>query len=251
MTNTVSRVAVLCDIHGNLAALDATLADVRRANVERIVIGGDVLPGALPRQTVERLLALDVPTEFLYGNGEIAVLDALAGREPRVGALYRSMIDWNAQQVADYAEVLAGWPMLVELNVVRVGRVVVCHATPRNEDEIFTRVTPDERLLPIFSVIGAAVVVCGHTHMQFDRTVGQTRIVNAGSVGMPFGSTGADWLLIDGGLHLRRTAYDVASTAAQIASSDCPQAEQLFAAPLLHPPAESDMLAVFAKAELE
>lgn len=246
---TVSRVAVLCDIHGNLSALDAVLTDVRRADVERIVVGGDVLPGPMARETLDRLLSIEVPVDFLYGNGEVAVLDALAGRDPRVGESYQALIAWNARQVAVYRELLASWPMTVELNVEGIGQTLFCHATPRNEDEVFTRLTPDDRLLPIFSGLGASVVICGHTHMQFDRTVGGTRVVNAGSVGMPFGAVGADWLLIAGGLHLQRTAYDTNSAAVQIAATECPQAEQLFARTLLNPPAESDMLAAYARAE--
>src|ERR1700739_4764788 len=75
-------------------------------------------------------------------------------------------------------------------------RVLFCHATPRNENEIFTRLTRDDPLMAVFAGVKASVVVCGHTHMQFDRVVGGVRVVNAGSVGMPFGKTGADWLIL-------------------------------------------------------
>lgn len=74
MTATSTRVAALYDIHGNLPALDAVLDDVRRAGVDCIVIGGDVLPGPMPRETLGVLRGLDVPADFIHGNGDLAVL---------------------------------------------------------------------------------------------------------------------------------------------------------------------------------
>ena len=67
------RVATICDIHGNLPALDAVLQDIRQAGVDQIVVAGDVLPGPMPRETLVRLLDLDPPAQFVYGNGELAV----------------------------------------------------------------------------------------------------------------------------------------------------------------------------------
>ena len=91
--------------------------------------------------------------------------------------------------------------------------MLFCHATPRNDNEIFTRLTPEEHLLPIFARLNADIVVLGHTHMQFDRMVGTVRVVNAGSVGMSFGEPGADWLLLGPDVQLRHTRYDLAKAA--------------------------------------
>jgi diadenosine tetraphosphatase ApaH/serine/threonine PP2A family protein phosphatase len=99
--------------------------------------------------------------------------------------------------------------------------------------------------------VDAAVVVCGHTHMQFDRTVGQTRVVNAGSVGMPFAEPGAYWLLLGPDVQLRRTAYDLTKAAERIRGTQYPQADTFAAQSVLQPPSEEAMLAVFAKAELK
>jgi diadenosine tetraphosphatase ApaH/serine/threonine PP2A family protein phosphatase len=129
--------------------------------------------------------------------------------------------------------------------------VTFCHATPRNDTEIFSRETPDEKLIPIFDTIGASVVVCGHTHMQFDRIIGSTRVVNAGSVGMPFGKPGAYWLLLDNGLKLKRTDYDLEKAAQRIRGTDYPQAEQFAAGNVLDPPSEETILAVYRNAELK
>ncbi len=125
-----------------------------------------------------------------------------------------------------------------------------CHATPRNDTEIFTRLTAEERLQPIFQGADAAVVVCGHTHMQFDRTIGGIRVVNAGSVGMPFGEPGAYWLLLGPEIELRHTPYDLAKAAERIRATKYPQAREFAERNILQPPTEAEMLQAFGKAEL-
>ena len=191
------RLAALYDIHGNLPALEAVLEQVREADVDHVVVGGDVLPGPMPRETIRCLLDLEIPVQFIYGNGEVAVLEQMAGKEPAgVPEQYLPAMRWTAEQVQEHRALLSSWPMTLRVDVRGLGDVLFCHATPRNENECFTRLTPEDRLLPICDGLGASVVVCGHTHMQFDRIVGRTRVVNAGSVGMPFGEPGADWLLL-------------------------------------------------------
>jgi hypothetical protein len=129
--------------------------------------------------------------------------------------------------------------------------VLFCHATPRSDTEIFTRLTAEERLLPLFEGLDAAVVVCGHTHMQFDRTIAGVRVVNAGSVGMPFGEPGAYWLLLGPDVRLRYTPYDLAGAAARIRGTAYPQADDFAARNVLVPPSEAAMLDAFARAELK
>lgn len=72
------RVATLYDIHGNLPALEAVLQDIQQANVDQIVVGGDVVPGPMPRETLQMLLDLDRPVHFIQGNGELAILAQMA-----------------------------------------------------------------------------------------------------------------------------------------------------------------------------
>src|SRR5262249_33739989 len=155
--------AVLNDIHGNLPALEAVLEEVRRAGVDRIVVGGDVFPGPMAHQVLRRLLPCGLPVGFIFGNGEVAILGAAAGGAPRVPEAYLPSIHWNAEQL-EAAEVrtIAEWPMTLRLNVPALGDVLFCHATPRNENEIFTHLTADDRLIPIFDAANATVVVCGH-----------------------------------------------------------------------------------------
>jgi predicted phosphodiesterase len=129
-------------------------------------------------------------------------------------------------------------------------RVLFCHATPRSDNAIFTRQTSEVLLTGVFEEANAGVVVCGHTHMQFDRMVGRTRVVNAGSVGMPFGAPGAYWLLLADGIELRRTTYDLASASKAILSTAYPRAEEFVSNNLANPPSEESMLAAFGRVEL-
>jgi predicted phosphodiesterase len=221
--------------------------------VDCVVVGGDVLPGPMPRETLAYLLDLGIPTKFIYGNGESAVLEEIAGRNPAsVPETYRPIIRWTAQQLPEeYKSMLAGWPATVLLEISELGRVLFCHATPRNDTEVFTRLTPEERLLPIFAGLKVEVVVVGHTHMQFDRMIGSTRVVNAGSVGMPFGAPGAHWLLLGPDVQLRHSSYDLASAAERIRKTDYPQAEEFAIRHVLQTPSEEEMLAAFSRAELK
>jgi predicted phosphodiesterase len=256
------RVAALYDIHGNLPALDAVLAEIRTIGVDRIVIGGDVLPGPMPRETMARLLELDIPTEFIYGNGDLSILAQLTASDPSAVTYWgttgdvavpepmRELIRWTARQVSEYREVLASWPLTTTMEIDGLGTALFCHATPRNETDIFTRLTPDERLLPVFAGVDASLVICGHTHMQFDRRVGPTRVINAGSVGMPFGTTGADWLLLGPGVELRKTLYDTAATAEQFRRTAYPMVEEFAIRYLLQPPSEEEMLTAWGQYEM-
>jgi len=246
------RVAALYDIHGNLPALEAVLEDVRRAGVDLVVVGGDVCPGPMCAESLACLRALGLPTRFIRGNGDRQTL-ALASGEAVVGVpeVYLPAMRWVASQLdAEALSVIAEWPGTIAIETEPLGRVLFCHATPQSDTPIFTRLTAEERLTPLFEATGADVVVCGHTHMQFDRMVGSVRVVNAGSVGMPFGEAGAYWLLLGSDLQMQRTAYDLSSAADRIRATSYPQAEEFASRSVLQPPGEQEMLDLFSKAEL-
>jgi len=175
------RILALYDIHGNAEALDAVLADPRAAAPDAIVVGGDVVPGRSARQALDRLAALSAAGRTVLhvrGNGE--------------------------RESGDPA--LLAWPATVELD-----GILFCHATPRGDEELLTRISSPERWAAALAGVTQPLVVAGHTHQQDDRTVGAVRFVNAGSVGLPYeGDPGdARWLWIEDGVpHLRRTAYD-------------------------------------------
>jgi putative phosphoesterase len=245
------RIAALYDIHGNLPALEAVLDDVRQSAVDQVVVGGDVVPGPMMRETLECLQNLGMPVQFIQGNCEIAVLAERSGTQPpawyhTVPEQAKEVLRWQAQQLHPENERLfASWPRTLRMQVEGLGEVLFCHATPRDENECFTRLTPEGRLLPVFKGLNAALVVCGHTHMQFDRRIGPVRVVNAGSVGMPFGEPGADWLLLGPDVQLRHTTYDLTDAANRIRATDYPQADDFAARYILQPPSESQMLEVF------
>jgi predicted phosphodiesterase len=243
---TLMAIAALYDIHGNLPALEAVLEEVRAAGVDRVVIGGDVLPGPMPIQCLDALAALEIPTAFIAGNGEAAVLAECEGRDCGVPARYRPRVQWVATQLkADHVRAIAAWPA-----TLRIGDVLFCHATPRSDTEIFVKTTPASALAPIVEAAGAPMIVCGHTHMQFDRAVGRVRVVNAGSVGMPFGVPGAYWLLLHDGVELRRTGYDLEAAAGRIRATAFPDAGEFADGNVLSPPSEAHMRETFAKVEL-
>jgi len=246
-------VAALYDIHGNLPALEAVLAEIRREKIDRIVIGGDVVPGPMPRETIARLQSLDTPAQFIRGNGDREIVSWRRGVESdAIPEPYRETMRWVARQLRDEDEqLLAGWPQTLRLEIPNLGEVLFCHATPRNDTDIFTRLTPAENLTPVFAAVGARVVVCGHTHMQFDRTIDDVRVVNAGSVGMPYAEPGAYWLLLGPEITLRHTKYDLAKAAEVVRGTSYPQAEGFAANHILQPPSEARMLEAFTELGLK
>jgi putative phosphoesterase len=247
------RVAALYDIHGNLPALEAAMDDIRAARMDQVIVGGDVVLGPMPRETLAYLSDLDIPTQFIQGNCDRYVLE-----EARGTASYAlppevlETIRWVARELGPEVEgILAGWPSTLRVEIPGLNDVLFCHATPRSDTEIFLRTTPDDRVSRLLDGVDASVVVCGHTHMQFDRTVGKTRVVNAGSVGMPVAEPGAHWVLLGPDVELRRTSYDLSKAAELIGATAYPGARDYAEHNILHPPTEEKMLEVFARKELQ
>jgi len=187
-------IATLYDVHGNLRALEAVLQEIPEDAT--IVVGGDVVAGGQqPAETLERLRALGDRVKWVRGNADRELTPGEPALAPP-GVLDETRAALTDEQIA----FLHSRPPTVQ-----IGRILYCHATPRNDVDVFTERTPEERLTSIFADIDADVVVCGHTHMQFDRTIAGKRVVNSGSVGMPYeDQPGAYWTL---DLEHRRTGY--------------------------------------------
>jgi putative phosphoesterase len=195
------RVAALYDIHGNLPALEAVLAEVE---ADAIVLGGDIIGGEEPAKVLERLRNLE-NAHWLRGNAE---RELVSPGPPREGGPPPGVMEELNARLADEVDFLYSLPEQVTLDVDGLGEVLFCHATPRNDYEIFTILSPDERVLELMGGVPQSVVVCGHTHVQDDRNVGEYRVVNAGSVGMPYeDAPGAYWALLGPDVELRRTSY--------------------------------------------
>ncbi|MCW2976543.1 MAG: metallophosphatase family protein [Actinomycetia bacterium] len=196
------RVAALYDVHGNLPALDAVLAGV--PDDAAIVVGGDVAAGLFPAETLERLRALGDRVHWLRGNADRELTPGEEGLAPA------QMLDWVRTQLSDeQIAFLHGLPPSVTLDVDGVGRVLFVHATPRNDVDIFTERTPEERVAPSFAGVDADLVVCGHTHTQFEREIAGLRVLNAGSVGMAYeDAPGAYWALVGPDVQHRRSTFE-------------------------------------------
>ena len=238
------RVAALYDIHGNLPALRAVLADAEREGIDAFVIGGDVASGPMPRETIERLMELGSRARFVRGNSDREVVDAhdrhIGVSEANDPAL-RPAVFAAACISSDQRDFLAGFPPTVELDLKALGGVLFCHGTPRSDSEIITRLTPEQRLRELLEGVEQPVVVCGHVHQQFDRQVDRWRVVNAGSVGVPYeGAPGAYWAQLGERVELRRTEYELAPALAELRASGFPELDEMLKESLLEPldPAE-------------
>jgi putative phosphoesterase len=202
------RVAALYDVHGNLPALEAVLAEA--ADADLVVAGGDMVEGPFPAETIERLRAEGDRVRWLRGNVERELVEQ---PPPQGGGLPPFELERVVAALSEeQVDFLYGLPERVELELPGLGHVLFCHATPQNDLDMVTPLTPDERLGRILEGVRADVVVAGHTHIQEDRRVGGVRWVNAGSVGMPYeDGPGAYWALLGPDVELRRTDYDASA----------------------------------------
>jgi putative phosphoesterase len=209
------RIAALNDIHGNLPALEAVLPEL---HADVVVVGGDAASGPFPVETLSLLRSLETPVRFVRGNAD-RVLDLEGIPEPN-----RSARLWVAERLGqENLRFLRELP----LDIVVEG-VHFCHGAPGSDTKPMTRFTPEARLRSLLARARTDLVVCGHTHVQFDRTLDGVRVVNAGSVGAPYEvEPGAYWLELAPAPRFRRTEYDVEEAARRIRASGYPNLEYL------------------------
>jgi predicted phosphodiesterase len=246
---------VLCDIHGNLPALRAVLDDVAHEGVETVVIGGDAVGGPLPVETIERLMALGEGARFVRGNADREIVEAYDRRQPEAGAPAgpeRTAAFAAARISSGQRDFLDGFEPTVALAVNGLGEVLFCHGSPRSDTEIITTATTAERLRGILAGVEESVVVCGHTHRQFDRRVDGWRVINAGSVGIPYeGRSGAYWALLGPDVELRRTEYDLDSALEELRAGGFPDLDDLLQESLLTPFDPDEVAELFERQALE
>jgi predicted phosphodiesterase len=228
------RLAVLGDIHGNIAALEATLAQVKRAKPDRIAVTGDlVLQGPRPAEVVERVRALEADGALIVqGNTDIAVADfdysAAFPWLDEVPAAHRAASEWAHEQLADdQLDWLRRLP--AERRIVEDGTLsLICHASPGSQTEGLAPDLDASVTLRLVTRTDALAIACGHTHLAEVRQVGRKLICNAGSCGYAFdGDPGASWALLtlDGdspSAELRRTEYDAQTVADELSGRGLP-----------------------------
>jgi diadenosine tetraphosphatase ApaH/serine/threonine PP2A family protein phosphatase len=195
------RRAILYDIHGNLPALEAVLADAS-ADTDRFVLGGDyTLFGAFANETVDRLRGLDAT--WIRGNGERWTSNA--SEAPDDPLVQRSIVACREQLGEQRVTELASLPATAP-----IGEALFCHGSPSSDVDTFM---PDDAGRDEELLAGAEqpLIVFGHSHLQFRRRSGGRTLVNPGSVGMPFDADRrAAYALWDGDdrFELRRVEYD-------------------------------------------
>ncbi|WP_420799300.1 metallophosphoesterase family protein [Ktedonospora formicarum] len=188
----------------------------------------------------------------MRGNGDREVVAAFDGQPfaPAMSDEGRAITHWVARQLTStQRDFLAALPEQIEMQVEGLGEVNFCHATIRNDEEIFTPLTPQARLETIFSEARHDTIVCGHTHIQFELKLGNLRILNAGSVGMPYAEQpGAYWLLLDSqGYKFQYTPYDGETAALEVRASGYPQAQAFADENILKIPTATEAMTIFER----
>jgi putative phosphoesterase len=233
--NRITRAAVLSDVHGNAVALQAVLEELGRESVDLIVFGGDVTWGPLPEETLALVAGISTPTLFVRGNAERALL------EPSDRPTERERWLQERHSAADRA-FIAEFAPTVSVEIDLLGRVLFCHGSPRSDEELVTPATPARRVRELAADVSERVVVTAHTHLQFDRHVEGIRLINPGSVGMPYeGRPGAFWAVLGPDVALRRTDYLLEEAVEQYRASSDPLAEQMVEL-LLNPPTGAEVI---------
>jgi putative phosphoesterase len=227
------RIAVLADVHGNLPALRAVLAQLSREPVDAIVVAGDVSGGPLVRAALELIDARPEPVHWIAGNSERETVAVFDGGEIPDTAPGRAAAWSSGQLDVGWRDALASWPIALALD-----GVCFCHGSPRRDDEILTRGTPDAALVEVLGDVPEALVVGGHTHQQLIRRVRDGLVyVNAGSVGLPYeGTADAFWMVVaDGVPQLRKTAYDQPAALAELRAAGFPDVDDHLDGSLISP----------------
>lgn len=211
----MTRIAVLCDIHGNLPALEAVVPEL---DVDLVVLGGDIASGPFPLETLSLLRSLPVPVRYVRGNAD-RVLDLDGIPEPN-----RSARLWVAERLGEEnLRFLAGLPTDLVIDSFHF-----CHGAPGSDTAPMTRFTSDDRLRSLLAGVEQEIVVCGHTHVQFDRVVDDVQVLNAGSVGAPYEvEPGAYWLELDPEPRFRCTQYDFEHAERKLRASGYPNLDHV------------------------
>jgi predicted phosphodiesterase len=235
---TVSRVAVLGDVHGNAVAFAAVLDEIRRDPPDLVVVNGDLSWGAEPEAALA--MADELPDAlFVRGNAESALLRLAQDETPEPTETDTWML---LQHAGERIDQIKGYVGAVVATVDGVGRVYCCHGSPRGDQELVTPGTPDERMRALLADIKLDVLVTAHVHLQFERKLLGITSMSAGSVGLQYGGApGAYWAEIGPEIRLRRTPYDLGEGVRRARSSGIPTADRIVQT-LREPPSAEEVV---------
>ena len=232
------RIALISDIHGNLFALDAVLAELEHEEFDHLVCLGDVAVGPQPCETLERVQALGCPV--IMGNWDAAFLH---GMPPAHDEVFQKLVDigafWADKLSPEHRGFMETFLPNYELPLDDGGRVVLFHGSPRSYDDWIFATTPDDEVEQMLDGFDAPLMIGGHTHLQLIRRLESGMLVNPGSVGLPFQHWWPNTVVIapwaeyglvdleDGQMRvdLRRTTYDVDALLRLSRESGMPWAE--------------------------
>jgi putative phosphoesterase len=174
------KIGLIADIHGNLFALDAVLAELAAERVDRVVCLGDIaLLGPRPSEVIGRLRSLDCPS--VLGNVDALLLGHTAADQSD-----EALTTWSAAQLSDADRAyLRACPMTLEVPLDTSVTLLACHGSPRSYYEVISAGTPPAELLAMIAEPRPALMAGGHTHRQLVRRDAETMFINPGSVGLP------------------------------------------------------------------
>jgi predicted phosphodiesterase len=205
LTPRFARVAALADVHGNAPALEAVLDEIRREEPDLVVFCGDLTWGPLPEETLALLRPLDAL--FVRGNAERELLSLFDELPDDTGERARFLVERHDPAARRF---LAEFSDHVVVGIDGLGSTRFCHGSPRSDEELVTEETAVDRVREFLAGVDESAVVTAHTHVSYERVVDGTRLLNPGSVGLPYeGGPGAYWALLGPGVEHRRTEYDL------------------------------------------
>lgn len=224
------RIAIVSDIHGNLAAFEAVLADLRETSPDLILHGGDLADaGASPAEIVDRIRDLGWPG--VAGNTDEMLFDPpslsrFASRSPQMQPLAPVIEEMAAATRLALGEDRLAW--LSQLPRAQIhAPVALVHASPTTAWRAPAHTASDAELESVYSPLGHAVAVYGHIHHSFIRSLPSLAVVNTGSVSLSYdGDRRACYLLLDGSTpSIRRVDYDVDRELRALRSRGFPHAD--------------------------
>jgi len=221
------RVAVLSDVHGNVRALEAVLADMQDVNL--VVANGDLLAyGPHPAETLDLLRSLP-NVRYVSGNNDRYLVERRWEGEPGDGWEAESFANlrWTADAIgAEGVDFVAGWPFTQELETNPPALVV--HASPVADNIGMFPWTPDVQLAHMVRQVEQPVVVCGHTHLLMDRPLDHHRVISDGSAGFPFDKDlRPSYIMLDDSkgrmsVESRRVSYDIEAAVGDLQAAHVP-----------------------------